>query len=923
MKTIMHKQLSKIKVSSTLLMAVLTGLACARLWLDFGTGWTAAPFAFALGFGIGWYWPAPRWTLFGLWLTLASPVPLLHLAVMAVALASSGVLYAFKSDYSTLSTGILAFVIFLFALAPGVLPGDAGEFQVVAAEWGVAHPPGYPLYTVLAGILAHGLPLENMAWCVNLFSALVGAGAVGLLAHAVAHETRSPWAGRIAGWTLMVSATFWMVSTQASIRPLTVFFVAAMVEAALAYRRAVQEDRPPRAALARFGLAAGFGVTHHGSLVFLGAVLAVGIVAADWRAWRRWPVALIAALPGALPLLYFVIRSDGFLAPAGLDTWDGFWHHALARGFTNDALGNLGPDHWPEHWQVAREMFALQWQPWLLALAVLGLLVVLWRDRWLGLILVAALIAHTAVSITYPASPMSEYMLPTYALLALAVGWLVGHAGGWRAILLSTLALTGIAFCLYANWQTTYRQYDLEMDHRDLLADTLRDTPGGGLILAPWHLATPLWYMQQADDLRPDVEVRYVSPQGAETPMDTWTRQIEESMQDGRGLLVLQNFPESYRHLPYTLAGPRVLATPPPVPDAAAAISFGPHALETDSWHLPGELRAGETARLELTWHLGEAVPYGSLTTFVHLGLADQPPVAQVDLPVQAPALQTTPAAVTLVYDLPVPATVPPGDYGLWVGAYTPGGSLTTPDGEQRVQIGTARVLPGRHPMPTQHPMWRNLGAARLRGWDYDNSSPDVSLLYLHWELRELDRRYEVTLEDTARGTWAVVGAEVGEKPGYWTSLHVLPKTIAALPVRVRLDSSSALIPAAVSSGSYIPFGNAAVLVDWTVTIQGGEVKTHTVWLPFGAAATIIKLHVELVGEGWAQTADFEPVRGQLPAYRWVFERTVRSQQTITLEHTGAVQAVSVLLYDGFTGQRLPVDSSYLSDDFPGVKIGP
>ena len=73
----MHKQFRHITLSPALLMAVLTGLSCARLWLDFGAGWMAAPFVLALGFGIGWYWRAPRWTLFGLWLTLASPVPLL------------------------------------------------------------------------------------------------------------------------------------------------------------------------------------------------------------------------------------------------------------------------------------------------------------------------------------------------------------------------------------------------------------------------------------------------------------------------------------------------------------------------------------------------------------------------------------------------------------------------------------------------------------------------------------------------------------------------------------------------------------------------------------------------------------------------------------------------------------------------------
>lgn len=35
-------------------------------------------------------------------------------------------------------------------VAPGLQPADAGEFQLVARELGIAHPPGYPLYTLAA-----------------------------------------------------------------------------------------------------------------------------------------------------------------------------------------------------------------------------------------------------------------------------------------------------------------------------------------------------------------------------------------------------------------------------------------------------------------------------------------------------------------------------------------------------------------------------------------------------------------------------------------------------------------------------------------------------------------------------------------------------------------------------------------------------
>ena len=59
-------------------------------------------------------------------------------------------------------------------LAPTVLAGDGGEFQFVPYLLGVAHPTGYPLYTLLGWLWSHLLPVGDVAYRMNLFSALLG-----------------------------------------------------------------------------------------------------------------------------------------------------------------------------------------------------------------------------------------------------------------------------------------------------------------------------------------------------------------------------------------------------------------------------------------------------------------------------------------------------------------------------------------------------------------------------------------------------------------------------------------------------------------------------------------------------------------------------------------------------------------------------
>ena len=63
-------------------------------------------------------------------------------------------------------------VLYIYTLAPSVPPqGDAGELITVAYTLGIAHPPGYPLFTLLAHLFTY-LPINSIAWRVNLFSAL-------------------------------------------------------------------------------------------------------------------------------------------------------------------------------------------------------------------------------------------------------------------------------------------------------------------------------------------------------------------------------------------------------------------------------------------------------------------------------------------------------------------------------------------------------------------------------------------------------------------------------------------------------------------------------------------------------------------------------------------------------------------------------
>src|SRR5436309_7257370 len=75
---------------------------------------------------------------------------------------------------------IASLLLYSWTLAPTVTLVDSGELIVAARFLGVAHPPGFPLYVMLAH-LASLVPMGSVALRINFASALFAALACTML----------------------------------------------------------------------------------------------------------------------------------------------------------------------------------------------------------------------------------------------------------------------------------------------------------------------------------------------------------------------------------------------------------------------------------------------------------------------------------------------------------------------------------------------------------------------------------------------------------------------------------------------------------------------------------------------------------------------------------------------------------------------
>lgn len=138
---------------------------------------------------------------------------------------------------------LISFSLFLFFIALYIVTAggwvvpyrDAGEMSSVLATMGVAHPPGYPFYTLL-GRLFMELPLGNLAYRAGLFSAFAGAVALPLL-----YLLLRTWTGilpSLAGALFLgFSRPYWELSLVSEMYALGILMLTLILLAALRWRQ--------------------------------------------------------------------------------------------------------------------------------------------------------------------------------------------------------------------------------------------------------------------------------------------------------------------------------------------------------------------------------------------------------------------------------------------------------------------------------------------------------------------------------------------------------------------------------------------------------------------------------------------------------------------------------------------------------------
>lgn len=401
---------------------------------------------------------------------------------------------------------LTALAVYSATLTPSLsyLSPDGNELATIPSVLGLAHPPGYPLYTWL-GKLFSLLPLGDVAFRMNLMSAALAACAVGGL-YLVAMwvlppETRGRRAAAaLAALLFAFGPTFW---SQAVITEVYAPNLAAVALSLLLLLRwaHTRHDRD----FFFFALAFGLSLGMHLSDLGFAPGFALFILLTDWRVVKRrswWLAGLAGFGLGAAQYLWVAFRlqtSDPALLlgriPAGLA---GLYSYTL--GSFSELKFAFPWSAIPERVVVYLYLLGRELGRPAIAIGVIGLVSLLVRRPRHFHLLLGMYLVHLWFFLQYRAFDLEVFYLPAHFLWAifvafgvgeiLAVAWalLVRMGGSSRGSRLAHAALAGLvvagaALPLLSHWADSDRSQDVAID--DFYVNVWEMLPPESALLTP------------------------------------------------------------------------------------------------------------------------------------------------------------------------------------------------------------------------------------------------------------------------------------------------------------------------------------------------------------------------------------------------------------------------------------------------------
>lgn len=485
----------------------------------------------------------------------------------------------------TLLFSIAALALYVRTLVPGLIPNDSAEFQALAYTLDHAHTTGYEVYTLLAKIFTWIVPLGDVAYRVNLLSAVCAALTIGLVYLAGRVFSGSRWAGITGALALTVSGTFWSQAVIAEVYTMGSLFTAAVLLLVLVWYETGSAN-----AIRAAGLLGGLSIGVHGTVLLLAPAVLALMLLGNRRRQRPWGAALAGVVLGLL-LMVSIFAVVDFnetnasmmkvsyqpsitrwgLQPGDLDSFTQRFAFLVGARQWRSAMFVDPAQVIPGNLRVFSTFYAQDFALPFRLMVLIGLIGVFFRDWRLGLFFIVALLVHGLYTLNYRIGDIFVFFISFYiyacALAAEGLMALLRLLKRWQAnaskILTPVLSLVLMAILIvpvFSHRLEALKQGEIRFDFMGLRSNqdledwhaairyNVKALPQDAIVLAGWYDIYGYVYTAHVEQNRPDLLFMEAYPYAnAEGMADSLLDLLTQSLRDGRPVYTLEELGELQR----------------------------------------------------------------------------------------------------------------------------------------------------------------------------------------------------------------------------------------------------------------------------------------------------------------------------------------------------------------------------------------
>lgn len=429
---------------------------------------------------------------------------------------------------------VIPFVAYVITLAPTVTFIDAGELTTVCAKLGIAHPTGYPLFTII-GHLFSLLPFGSVVYRLNFMCAVISSVTVVMFFNLMVFLfsklklSDDTWEKNLsdsvvynlsmgASLILAFSKTFWDTSNAIEVYSLHTFFIVTNIYLFLKACNVTGDDskgnlfvREKYWLLFAFILGLSFG--NHLTTIFLSVGFLYMFFAVNGFNKLALQRILLLAIPFILGLsiyIYLPIRAGNPTISWGHpNTWDNFYRHVSGKQFSVWMF--TGTENASKQFAYFTKAFPLEFFYAPLLLAILGLVEIFNKSRklfWYTFLLAGFCVLY---AINYDIHDIDSYFLLAYIITALWAGFglhfIVRKAGESNRVVLSFILILTALFPISNSYKSVNESQNYYV--KDYTFNIFNSAPQNSIIVSSqWDFwVSASIYFQYVEGIRKDLVV--------------------------------------------------------------------------------------------------------------------------------------------------------------------------------------------------------------------------------------------------------------------------------------------------------------------------------------------------------------------------------------------------------------------------------